>query len=119
MSPTSSQMQKVEPSRIVSSGKSGPGDADRARLSQGFDDELVDVDVVGPRDGEDDAFGDVFGPKRVDALVGRLCLLLVTAKANPGEVRLGKPGIDQREDRPAEQVLAERVGEPAHGELRR
>src|SRR5213080_5014720 len=94
MSPTSSQMQKVEPSRIVSCGTSTPGDPDWARLGQGLDDELVDVDVAGTGDRKENAFGDVFGAKRVDAFVGRFRLLLVAAEANTGEVRLDESGID-------------------------
>src|SRR5213078_451273 len=119
MSPTPSQMQKVEPSRIVSCGTSAPGDPHRARLGQRLDDELVDVDVAGTRDREENAFGHVFGTEWVDAFVRRLRLLLVAAEANAGEVRLDQSGIDGSEaDRAAEQVLAERVGEAAHGELR-
>src|SRR5438874_937282 len=124
MSPTSSQMQKVEPSRIVSRGTlrvlgSCSGNSDRAALGEGFHNELVDVDVAGPRDREEDALGDVFGPERVDPFVRRLRFLLVAAKANAGEVGLDEPRIDRRQpDRAAEQVLAERVGEAAHGELR-
>src|SRR5256886_14035300 len=120
MSPTSSQMQKVEPSRIVSCGKSAPDDADGARLGQGFDDELVDVDMEGPGEREEDAVGDVLGAERVDALVRLLRLLLVAAEANAGEVRLDEAGIDSREpDRATQQVLTERVGEAAHGVLGR
>src|SRR6266516_96546 len=120
MSPTSSQMQKVEPSRIVSCGTSAPGDPHRARLGQRLDDELVDVDVAGTRDREENAFGHVFGAEWVDAFVWRLRLLLVATEANAGEIRLDEPGIDGgHPNRPAEQVLAERVGEAAHGELRR
>src|SRR5256884_209686 len=120
MSPTSSQMQKVEPSRIVSCGKSAPDDADGARLGQGFDDELVDVDMEGPGEREEDAVGDVLGAERVDALVRLLRLVLVAAEADAGEVRLDEAGIDSREpDRATQQVLTERVGEAAHGVLGR
>src|SRR6266550_7281738 len=120
MSPTSSQMQKVEPSRIVSCGKSAPDDADGARLGQGFDDELVDVDMEGPGEREEDAVGDVLGAERVDALVRLLRLLLVSAEANAGEVRLDEAGIDGRQpDRATQQVLTERVGEAANGVLGR
>src|SRR5436190_5936728 len=125
MSPTSSQMQKVEPSRIVSCGNtlrvlgSCSGNPYRTALGQGFDDELVDVDVEWPSEGEDDAFGDVFWTEGVDAFVRRLRLLLVAAETDSREVRLDEAGIDRRQpDRPAEQVLAERVREAAHGELR-
>src|SRR5437764_8612387 len=118
MSPTSSQMQKVEPSRMVSWVKSAPGDPHGAALGKSLDDELVDVHMRRPCNGEEDAFSDVFGAERVDAFIGRLRLLLVTAEADAREVRLDETGIDGREpDRAAEQVLAERVGEAAHGEL--
>src|SRR5436190_7882006 len=125
MSPTSSQMQKVEPSRIVSCGNtlrvlgSCSGNPYRTALGQGFDDELVDGDVEGSGEREEDAFGDVFWTEGVDAFVRRLRLLLVAAETDSREVRLDEAGIDRRQpDRPAEQVLAERVGEAAHGELR-
>src|SRR4051795_5391746 len=110
MSPTSSQMQKVEPSRIVSWGKSTPGVPNRAALSKRLDDELVDVDVRRPGEHEDDAFGDVLGAKRVEALVRRLRLLLVAPEAHAREVGLDEAGIDGGQpDRAAEQILAESV----------
>jgi hypothetical protein len=87
-------------------------------LCERLDDELVDVDVERPAEREEDAFGDVLGPKRVDALVRLLRLLLVAAEADAGEVRLDEAGIDGRQpDRTAEQVLTERVGEAAYSEL--
>src|SRR6266566_803751 len=117
-------MQKVEPSRIVSWGTlrvlgSCSGNPHGTALCQRLDDDLVDVDVEGPREREEDAFGDVFGTQRVDAFVRRLRLLLVATKANAGEVGFDKAGIDGREpNRPAEQVLPKRVREAANGELR-
>src|SRR3954470_3997386 len=118
MSPTSSQMQKVEPSRIVSWGKSTPGVPNRAALSKRLDDELVDVDVRRPGEHEDDAFGDVLGAERVKALVRRLRLLLVAAEAHTREVGLDEAGIDCAQPNwPAKQVFAEGVREPAHSEL--
>src|SRR5436305_1012324 len=63
-------------------GHLAPGDPHRARLGQGLDDELVDVDVAGTRDREENAFGHVFGTEWVDAFVRRLRLLLVAAEAN-------------------------------------
>src|SRR5947208_14794509 len=48
-------------------GHLAPGDPHRARLGQGLDDELVDVDVAGTRDREENAFGHVFGTEWVDA----------------------------------------------------
>src|SRR5437764_10717002 len=96
-----------------------PGDPNGAGLGQGLDHELVDVDVERPGEREEDALGDVLGPKRVDAFVRPLRLLLVAAEANTGEVRLDEPGIDGRQpDRAPEQVLAQRIGEAAHRELR-
>src|SRR6476646_1338284 len=116
-------MQKVEPSRIVSCGTlrvlgSRSGNPHGTALCQCFYDELVDVDVEGPREREEDAFGDVFGTQRVDAFVLRFRLLLVAAKANPGEVGFDEAGIDRRQpNRTPEQVLAKRVRETANGEL--
>src|SRR6476646_12041926 len=82
-------------------------------------DELVDVDVEGPREREEDAFGDVFGTQSVDAFVRRFRLLLVAAEANTGEVGFDETGIDGGQpNRTSEQVLAERIGEAANGELR-
>ena len=97
-----------------------PGDdADGARLGQRLDHELVDVDVLRPRDRKDDALGDVVGRERLDIGVDRACLLLVAAEAHAREVRLDEARVDGGDmDRAAQQVLAQRVGEPAHRELR-
>src|SRR3954470_24337346 len=97
MSPTSSQMQKVEPARIVSCGTSTPGVPDRAALGECFDDELVDVDVRRPGQHEDDAFRDVLGAEGVEAFVRGLRLLLVAAEAHAREVRLDEAGVDGRQ----------------------
>src|SRR5436309_10145167 len=109
-----------EAGRCCWMGHLAPGDPHRARLGQGLDDELVDVDVAGTRDREENAFGHVFGTEWVDAFVRRLRLLLVAAEANAGEVRPHQPGIDgSPADRAAEQLLAERAGHAAHGDPRR
>src|SRR4029077_18532311 len=72
-----------------------------------------------PREGEDDALGDVLRPQRVDAAVDRRSLLLVPFEADEGKLRLRQPGIDGRDpDRPAEKVFSQRVRESALGELR-
>ena len=82
-------------------------------------DELVDVDVSRPRDREEDAVGDVLRLECVDVLVDRPRPLLVAAEAHLREVRLDEAGVDRGQmDRAAEQVLAQRVREPAHRELR-
>src|SRR5689334_14937501 len=116
MSPTSSQMQKVEPSRIVSWAMSGQiaDRADGGRLVERLDDDLVHVHMRGTGDREDDAVGDVVRPQRLDASVDGRGLLLVAAKPDAGEVRFDEARIDGGQpDRPAEQILAQRVREAA------
>ena len=63
-------------------------DARAARLRERLHDDLVDVHVRRPGQGEEDAVGDVVGHDRVDALVDRLRLLLVAAEADDGELGL-------------------------------
>ena len=90
MSPRSSQMQNVEPSRIVSANAVlVPQDAAPARLGERLDDDLVHVHVQRPREREEDAVGDVLGRQRLDALVHGLRLLLVALEADERE--LGPP----------------------------
>ena len=72
-----------------------------------------------PREREEDAVGDLVGGHGLDALVDGVRLLPVAAEAHDGELGLDEPGVDGRDaDRPAEQVLAQRVAEATHGELR-
>ena len=53
-------------------------------------------------------------------LIDGVRLLRVALEADDRELRLDEPGIDGRDpDRTAEQILAQRVREAAHGELRR
>src|SRR6266536_2451236 len=86
-SPSSSQMQNVAPSRILSC--SGiPHDPASARLRQRLD----------------DALGDVLGHQGLDSLVDGARLLLVSPEAHAREVRLHEPRIDRRDpDRASEQ----------------
>ena len=71
------------------------------------------------REREEDAVGDLVRGHRLDAFVDRVGLLPVAAEADDGELGLDEPGVDGRDtDRAAEQVLAQRVAEPAHRELR-
>ena len=89
------------------------------RLRERLDHELVDVHVRRPSEREEHALGDVVGRERLDVRVDGARLLLVAAEADAREVRLDEARVDRREaDRTAEQVLAQRVGEAAHGELR-
>src|SRR3954454_10217208 len=118
-SPSSSQMQNVAPSRMRSCSAIAQ-DPPTTRLRERLDDDLVHVHVRRPGDGEEDALGDVLRLHRLDPLVDGARLLLVAAEPDEGEVRLDEPGIHRRDvDRPAEEVLAQRIREPAHGELRR
>ena len=62
MSPRSSEMQNVDPSRIVSTSLlSVAHDPAAARLLERLDHDLVDVHVQRPREGEQDAVGDLVG----------------------------------------------------------
>src|SRR5437867_3156063 len=72
MSPTSSQMQKVEPSSIVSCGKSAPYDAVGARLGQGFDDVPTVADMRQAEAGHPEQSVDVGFQHRVLIFFGRL-----------------------------------------------
>ena len=118
-SPFWSLMQKFDPSRIVIAISRGPDDPRRGRLRQRLDDELVDVDVLGPRDGEEDALGDVRGGERLDAFVDLLRPFLVAAEPDLREARLDEPRVDRRQvDRATEEVLAQRIRESADRELR-
>ena len=75
--------------------------------------------MLGPGDGEGHALGDVVGGERLDVRVDLCRTLGVAAEAHEREVGLHQAGIDERDpDRPAEQVLAQRVREAAHRELR-
>ena len=87
-------------------------DAGAGRLRERHHDDLVHVHVRRPRDREEDAVRDVLGaiepptPRCVD----RARLLLVAAEAHAREVGLDEARRDGRDaDRPAEQVLAERL----------
>src|SRR5437016_5295906 len=92
--------------------------ARRLRLRLDYD--LVDVHVERAREREHDALGDVVGLERVDALVHRVRLRLVALEPDDRELGLREPGVDGGEaDRSPEQVLAQRIREAAHGELRR
>ena len=72
-----------------------------------LDHELVHVDVVGPRDGEGHALGDVVRGQRLHVRVDLRCALGVAAEADELEACLDETGIDERDaDRPAEEVLA-------------
>src|SRR4029078_4694024 len=94
-------------------------DPGTARLLERLDHDLVDVDVQRTGEGEEDAVRHLFRRDRVDTVVDRVRLLLVAGEADEGELRLDQAGIDGRDaDRTTEEVLAERVAEPAHGELR-
>src|SRR5207302_3540886 len=88
-------------------------------LCKCLDHELVHVDVRRPGDREEDAFGDVLGFHRLDALVDPAGGLLIAAETDTREIGLDQPWIDRRDvDRAAEQVLAQGVREAANGELR-
>jgi hypothetical protein len=88
-------------------------------LRQRLDDEFVDVDVLRPRDGEENALGDVRGRERLDALIDLLRPLLVSAEPDLREARLDQPGVNRRQvDGAPEQVLAKGVREAADRELR-
>jgi hypothetical protein len=96
-----------------------PVDPHGGGLVDGLHDELVDVDVGRARNREEHAVGDVLRLKRVDVLVDLLRPFLIASEADLGEVRLDEAGVDRRQvDRPAEQILPQRVRETAHGELR-
>jgi hypothetical protein len=74
--------------------------------------------VQGPRERKHDAVGNLVRRHRVEAIVHLVCGRLVALEPHDGELRLDEPGIDRRDpDRPPEQVLAERVGEPPDREL--
>ena len=90
-----------------------PEDPPAARLGQRLDDDLVDVDVQRSRQREEDAVGDVLGGERLDALVDGGRLLLVALEADERELGAAcEPGRERGDaDRPAEQVLAERLAE--------
>src|SRR5205823_12920834 len=90
------------------------------RLVPRLDDDLVDVDPPRPREREEDAVHDVVDLQRLDAAIDRCRLLLVALEADERELRpLDEPRIDRRDaDRPAEQILPQRVRETALGELR-
>ena len=117
-SPISSQMQNVEPSRIVSAIATS-----QSRTMRAPEDCASAVTTIsstftfgGPRDREEDAVGHVLRADRSadrDVLVDRPRLLLVAAEANGRE--LGRPDEPRRDvrdpDRPAEQVLAQRARE--------
>ena len=81
------------------------------RLGQRLDDDLVDVHVERAREREEDAVGDVLGSERIDALVDRGRLLLVALETDERELGAAcEPGREiGQADRPAEQVLAERL----------
>src|SRR5579862_5284677 len=121
MSPRSSQMQNVEPSRIVSTRALGPAmDARAARLVDRHDDELVDDDVQRAREGEEDAGGDVVRTQRPRSLVDGLRLVRVALEAHERELGLDEAAVHRRHaDVTAEEVLAQGAGEAADGELRR
>ena len=72
-----------------------------------------------PGEGEHHAVGHLVGRDRREAVVHRIRLLLVALEADEGELGLDEARIDGRDpDRAPEQVLPQRVGEAAHGELR-
>src|SRR6186997_2742998 len=119
-SPRSSQMQKVDPSRIVNiSPLFRAEDAHSGGLRERHDDDLVNVHVRGARDREEDAVRDVLRahrPAERDVRVDRARLLLVAAEAHAGEVRLDEARRDRgHADRPPEQVFAQRARERVHG----
>ena len=65
-----------------------------------------------------DAVGDVLGRHRLDALVDGARLLLVALEADEREVGLDQAGRERGDpDRPAEQVLAQRLAELATADL--
>src|SRR5262245_66673624 len=98
MSPRSSEIQKVYPSRIVSNRLAlSADDPGAARLLQRLDHDLVDVHVQRTGDGEQHAVRDLIGRDRVDALVDRSRLLGVALEANERELGSGdEPGIARR-----------------------
>src|SRR5919198_2375818 len=112
-SPSSSQMQNVAPSRMRSCSGTAH-DPRTAGLRQRLDHDLVHVHVRRPGDREENALGDVLARHRLDPLVDGVRLLLVAAEPHDREVRLDEPRVDCRDpDRPAEQILAQRVREAA------
>ena len=69
---------------------------------------------------EHHAVGDLVGSDRIDALVDSGSRVLVATESNDGELRLHEACVNRRDpDRAAEQILPERVAEPANGELGR
>ena len=95
-------------------------DAPAGGLVARLHDDLVHVHVPRAREREEDAVGDVLRRERVDALVDGVRLLLVALEADDRELRLREARVDGRDpDRPAEQILPQRVREAAHRELRR
>ena len=90
------------------------------RLGERLDDDLVDVHVRRPREREEDAVGDVLGGRA--ARRSRRPRAPSPRRRGSARARTSvstRPGVDRRDaDRPAEQILAQRVGEAAHGELR-
>ena len=97
--PASSEMQNVEPSRIVN-------DRVLARLLERLDHQLVHDHVVGPRDREEDAVGDVVRREVADALVDRGLRVGVAGEADLGELGLSDhPGVDGRDADPADELL--------------
>ena len=73
----------------------------------------------GPGQREEDAVGDLLGGDGLDPLVDGVRLRLVAVEADDRELGLDEARVDRGDpDRAAEQVLAERVAEAAHGELR-
>ncbi len=121
MSPRSSEMQNVDPSRIVSKRLAfAAHDPAAARLGERLDHDLVDVHVQRAREREEDAVGDVVRGQRLDALVRRLRRLGVALEADERELGLREARVDRRDpDRAAEEVLAQAVDEAAERELRR
>ena len=110
-SPMSSQMQNVDPSRIVNMRGLVANDSRAGRLRERRDDDLVDVHVRRAREREHDAVGDVLGVDRAaerDVLVDRARLLLVAAEADEREaLGLDQAGRERRDaDRLAEEILA-------------
>src|SRR5262249_27104395 len=90
-SPISSQMQNVDPSRIVScvvlliaarpAGSFRPDDARSAGLAQCLDHDLVDVHVRRTRECKHHAGGDILRRQRVESAVDGLRLLGVALEA--------------------------------------
>src|SRR6266581_2714210 len=96
-----------------------PNNFGEGGLVGGFDDEFVNIHVLGTRGNPNQNFGDVFGDERTSAFVGFFGAFDIAFETHDREFGFGEPGVHGANAQPgAIEFEAQRAGDLEFGRLR-